>query len=76
MTAPTNKPRLTIVIERDRVAGFLLRRRPGEVEAFTDAEHSVGIFRNEQEAAAKICTVSARAENFPSLSGEGKPEER
>jgi hypothetical protein len=58
MTAPATKQHastmLTVLDEQGRCLGLLLRRGPAGVEGFNTADQSIGLFQNEDEAAAEL----------------------
>ena len=54
MTAATSKSPLATVIDEGHCRGFLLRRGPTGVEAFTADQVSIGVFADEAAAVAAI----------------------
>jgi hypothetical protein len=53
MTA--NKPLLASVVDaKGKCVGFILRRRPGEAEAYTAGELSIGLFTDQAVAVAAL----------------------
>jgi hypothetical protein len=54
----TTRPAVTeaplTVYDGQQAIGFILRRGPAGIEAFAAANHSLGLFKNEHDAAAAI----------------------
>lgn len=50
MSVPNRTPLVSVIVEGGRCIGFVMRRRPGEVEAFSAREKSLGLFADEADA--------------------------
>jgi hypothetical protein len=57
MTASSKMPKpllASVVDAKGRCLGFILRRRPGEVEGYTADERSIGTFASDAAALAAV----------------------
>jgi hypothetical protein len=53
MSATRTAPMLSVYDGRERI-GFILRRGDGGAEAFTTDDRSVGLFKDDQDAALEL----------------------
>lgn len=60
----TSAPMLS-VYDGPTCVGFILRRRQSSAEAFTADEHSIGLFKNEHDAAAALWRLARGQGDHP-----------